>query len=203
MTRRDEIRRQITRLTRNLEKLHDKKVKFGLHTPVHIETEIEDTEAEINALRQKLESLPAGLAGSRILFVDDLPDWRSMVGGLLRDYGYDTVIASSVVEARQAIRANSSFDLAIVDVRLDNSVEMDESGIDFACALRDEGLDSFEIILLTAFDPKPATLKKISRPPYRFILLSKNDIGQNNFTGLMHLVTQILPPPSKNLIIDK
>ena len=46
--------RLILRHRRHLQKLQEQKASFGLHTPAHILTEIEDTEAEIEKLEREL-----------------------------------------------------------------------------------------------------------------------------------------------------
>lgn len=54
MSRIDEIQRLIQEHQRRLQKLKEDQATFGLHTPPHIEIQIEDTEAEIEKLRREL-----------------------------------------------------------------------------------------------------------------------------------------------------
>ena len=208
-----QIEALIEKRQERLNELELQAAEYGIDVRPHIKTEIRSIQQEIVKLKSQRDELlpqpankPANVSPTdnypaksppRILVLDDLPDWRRMVGGLLTDYGYEVVTVGSVKQARRSITRNPSFDLAVIDVRLDNSVEMDESGIDYACELRD-GNGNFPIILLTAFEPKLSTLKKITRPPYQFILLAKSDIGQRNPNDLVIQVAQILSWPSPN-----
>jgi hypothetical protein len=57
-------KRLILKHRRHLEKLQEQKASFGLHTPAHILTEIEDTEAEIEKLEREL-GLPDDISESK------------------------------------------------------------------------------------------------------------------------------------------
>ena len=59
-----------------------------------------------------------------VLVVDDVPDWCAMLGGLIRDFFPDAqvITAMSQEEAKHCL-ANYSIDVAIVDIRLDESDE--------------------------------------------------------------------------------
>ncbi len=65
----------------------------------------------------------------KILVVDDLPDVRSTVSGILRDEGYLTQPAASRQEAL-AILKNERFHIAVLDVRLDESDEDNREGME-------------------------------------------------------------------------
>ena len=55
MSRRDDIKNLIIAHERRLQKLKEQKARFGLETPPHILTEIEDIEAELERLHTALE----------------------------------------------------------------------------------------------------------------------------------------------------
>jgi len=55
--RQEELRKLISRNQRHLQKLEEQKASFGLHTPPHILTEIEDIEVELGRLRTELEEI--------------------------------------------------------------------------------------------------------------------------------------------------
>ena len=63
----------------------------------------------------------------KILIVEDYTDWRELLSGMLMREGHDVQTASDVQEARDMIRNNKDLDLAILDIRL---VETDESNED-------------------------------------------------------------------------
>jgi len=65
---------------------------------------------------------------TRVLVVDDLPDARATLSGLLSDEGYDVRSASSRAEALQVVDAER-FHVAILDVRLDETDENNQDGL--------------------------------------------------------------------------
>jgi hypothetical protein len=60
MSRIEEIKELIARHKRRLQKLKEKQASYGLDTPVHILTEIEDVELELEQLQTELETLTKG-----------------------------------------------------------------------------------------------------------------------------------------------
>ncbi len=57
-----------------------------------------------------------------ILIVDDLPDWRATLSGILFDEGYQVRRTGSREEALQMLETER-FHLAVLDVRLDETDE--------------------------------------------------------------------------------
>jgi DNA-binding NtrC family response regulator len=66
----------------------------------------------------------------KILIVDDALDWRDILAGLIEDFypDYVVVTAGSVEEAKDRL-AQDTFDLAILDIRLDDSDEGNTQGL--------------------------------------------------------------------------
>lgn len=65
-----------------------------------------------------------------ILIVEDMANWRSLLCEILQD-NYDVTSVGSYAEALVAIsEKEDSFDLAIVDVRLDEVKASDEAGME-------------------------------------------------------------------------
>jgi CheY-like chemotaxis protein len=60
--------------------------------------------------------------------VEDLPDFRATTAGLLRDEGYAVRAAASLEEALALLEAEP-FDVAVLDVRLDESDESNQDGL--------------------------------------------------------------------------
>ena len=85
----------------------------------------------------------------RILVVDDLDDWRMTLSGLLRDEGYEVDTADSVDSAWKQL-AQESYDLAVVDMRLDETDESDVGGLTLSHRVRQERLP-IRIIILTGY----------------------------------------------------
>ena len=57
MSRQKDLRERIVKNQRRLQKLKEKEASYGLETPVHILTEIEDIETELERLRAELEEI--------------------------------------------------------------------------------------------------------------------------------------------------
>ena len=85
----------------------------------------------------------------RILIVDDESDFRRTLSGTLTDQGHFVYLAANEAEALASI-ARSSFDFALVDVRLHGGAEEDESGLSLAIALR-ALKPEIRVILLTRY----------------------------------------------------
>lgn len=85
----------------------------------------------------------------KILVVDDIPDVRNTLKGVLTDAGHSVYVAANEGEAFIAL-TKEQFDFAIVDVRLHGEDEEDESGLVLAAALR-KVMPGLRVILLTRF----------------------------------------------------
>lgn len=84
-----------------------------------------------------------------ILVVDDEPDFRNTLSGLLTDAGYTVRSAANEGEALAAV-TQEPFDFALIDVRLHGGGEEDESGLSLAMAFRTLE-PQVRIILLTQY----------------------------------------------------
>jgi CheY-like chemotaxis protein len=97
----------------------------------------------------------------KVLVVDDLPDWRRTLSGLLAEEGYDVLAAGSLVEATNLLESGH-FDLALLDVRLDESDDKNTEGLTLATEI---GLrwPTTKVIVITGYDT-PAIIKKTMEP---------------------------------------
>ena len=86
---------------------------------------------------------------ANILLVDDTPDFCITLSGVLTDAGHTVQTAASEGEALTAI-SKANFDFALIDVRLHDGGEEDESGITLTWALRALRPD-LRVILLTRY----------------------------------------------------
>ncbi|MCD6326582.1 CHAT domain-containing protein, partial [bacterium] len=85
----------------------------------------------------------------KILVVDDTPDFLKTLSGLLTDAGHTVRSAANEAQALAAV-TQEQFDFALIDVRLHDGGEEDESGLSLAMAFR--GLNpQIRVILLTRF----------------------------------------------------
>lgn len=92
--------------------------------------------------------------GGKILVIDDLPDWREMIGGLLQDAGYDVDVAADADEAMQLLR-RKPYHIAIVDLRLDEPDEKNKEGLKLAERMK-KHLPELAILFLTGHADIPA-----------------------------------------------
>ncbi|MEW5958143.1 MAG: response regulator [Chloroflexota bacterium] len=122
--------------------------------------------------------MAAALSGGKILVVDDLPDWRDMIGGLLKDAGYDVHVAADADEAMRLLR-QQPYHVAIVDLRLDERDENNKEGLVLAERMK-EFLPELAILFLTGHADIPAVkyaLKpRADRSSIAFDFLEKHEI---------------------------
>ena len=85
----------------------------------------------------------------KILVVDDLPDWRATLGGLLEDEGYAVQVAGSS-DAALMLLASDHFDLALLDVRLDETDEGNTEGLDLASKIR-QRWPTVKVVIITGY----------------------------------------------------
>jgi CheY-like chemotaxis protein len=89
------------------------------------------------------------MAAGKVLVVDDLPDWQKTLSGLLRDNGYEVKAVGAIDTALQALE-HEYFNVAILDVRLDESNEDNQDGLALMRQIK-ERWPSVEIIILTGY----------------------------------------------------
>lgn len=97
----------------------------------------------------------------RILVVDDLDDWRKTLSGLLREEGYEVDTANSLKAAMKLLRSQK-VDLAILDVRLDETDENNSQGLELAAEIKRQWA-SIKIIVITGYE-NPDVVKKAMEP---------------------------------------
>jgi CheY-like chemotaxis protein len=113
------------------------------------------------------------MSKGRILVVDDLPDWRTTLKGILSDEGYDVQVAESRREALRLLD-NERFHLAILDIRLDEQNEDNREGLELMSQIKT--LDpSMQVIILTGYADVGMVRSALQpqrtgeAPAYRFI----------------------------------
>jgi len=91
-------------------------------------------------------------APKRILVVDDVEDWQKTLSGLLTDEGYEVVAVGGRQSALEAVKA-SQFDLAVIDIRLDETDEDNTAGLGLASEVKDV-LTDLPVIMITGYETK-------------------------------------------------
>lgn len=120
------------------------------------------------------------MSKGRILIVDDLPDVRATLSGLLSDEGYEVRSASSRAEALQILDAER-FHVAVLDVRLDETDEDNQDGLLLMHEIR-EKYPTAAIIILTGYANvkmvQEALQPRLEGPSPAFAFLEKSEIDK-------------------------
>jgi ActR/RegA family two-component response regulator len=119
------------------------------------------------------------MAAGKLLIVDDQPDWRRTLAGLFVDAGYDVKVAGSTELAVQLLE-KEYFNLAILDVRLDESDEGNRDGLHLLRTIKRKW-PSMEVIILTGYADVSMAQEALNtdsqgaRPAYGFIKKDQTD----------------------------
>lgn len=128
----------------------------------------------------------------RILVVDDLPDWRTTLRGLLLDAGYEVRVAESSEQALELL-GSEQFDLAVLDMRLDETDEDNVEGLDLAEQIKHRW-PAIQSIIITGYETPP-TLTRAMRPDDRGDTLVANFVPKTQTEDLVRVVHQVLAHP--------
>ena len=127
--------------------------------------------------------------GTRILFVDDVADWRKMLSGLLSDHGYEVRAVESQEEAQQALK-EEPFALAILDKRLDETDEENAEGLTLARYIS-ENYPQIPAIILTGYGTQEDVVVA-QKPDERGKRLAAAFVGKAHLYELTYVVESIL-----------
>ena len=125
----------------------------------------------------------------KILVVDDLPDWRATLGGLLKDAGYDVLVADSSARARELLRTDR-FDAAVLDIRLDETDEGNTEGLDLAAEIKQHWPDT-KVVMITAYSTTDTT-RRAMEPDAQGRRLVANYIPKTETEELVKIVQEVL-----------
>jgi CHAT domain-containing protein len=128
-----------------------------------------------------------------ILIVDDNPDWRKTLRGLLADEGYQITTAEDEAEALAAA-VQTSFDLAIIDVRLHGDAEDDEGGLSLAQNLK-RIAPHMKVVLLTGYRARADQVVKSIKFFGVEDFIEKSSLGGGSGVDLAAMVKEILDKP--------
>jgi len=125
----------------------------------------------------------------KILVVDDLSDWRTTLRGLLEDAGYDVQVADSLPAALTLLEAGH-FDLAVLDIRLDETDEGNTEGLTLAAEIK-QHWPATKIVIITGYDT-PDTMKRAMEPDAQGRRLVENYIPKTQTEELVQIVREAL-----------
>ena len=127
--------------------------------------------------------------GIRILFVDDVADWRDMLSGLLSDHGYEVKAVESREEAQQALK-EEPFVLAILDKRLDETDEKNAEGLRLARHIS-KNYPQIPVIILTGYGTQE-DVAVAQKPDERGKRLAAAFVEKAHLDELLDVVESIL-----------
>jgi CheY-like chemotaxis protein len=125
----------------------------------------------------------------KLLVVDDLEDWRSTLSGLLRDNGYIVEVAGSIEEAIDLLK-NNSFELALLDLRLDETDENNIEGIKFAETIKQQW-PMVKVVMITGYGT-PEIIRMAREPNDNGIRLLADYIRKDETNKLVEVVHRVL-----------
>jgi ATP-dependent Lon protease len=128
----------------------------------------------------------------KILVVDDLEDWRATMRGLLLDAHFDVQVAGSSTEAIKRLEAES-FDLALLDMRLDERDESNTDGLELARLIQQRWPQTRRMII-TGYDT-PATTQAALEPDAQGRRLVENFVPKTDADRIVQLVREMLNAP--------
>lgn len=122
------------------------------------------------------------MSQGRILVVDDLPDWRATLSGILLDEGYEVCAAGDRQEALRLLETER-FHLAVLDVRLDEADEDNREGLELMRQIK-------------AYDPTTAVIILTGYADVRMV----QDALRPQANGLPFAYSFVEKPNSQELI---
>ena len=125
----------------------------------------------------------------KILVVDDLTDWRKTLRGLLVDEGYDVQVAASSAGAR-GLLITDQFDLAVLDMRLDESDEDNTEGLDLAAEIK-QRWPTVQVIIITGYGT-PDRVKQALEPDVQGRKLAEDYVPKDRTEELIQVVRRVL-----------
>lgn len=126
---------------------------------------------------------------ARILVVDDVPDWRSTLCGVLQDEGFETSGVSTFEEAVELLNSGH-YDIALLDIRLDETDEDNMRGLSLAREMR-EMQPGIKIVMITGY----ARVRVVNDAMQRSFTLQgiANDFLEKKDTGeLVNLIKELV-----------
>ncbi len=119
----------------------------------------------------------------RALIVEDLRFWQDTLREILADAGCQVWAASSYAEALETL-ARNEFDLAMIDVVLDDTNRHNRDGLRVLRHILDRQLDIFAIII-TSSDPKRIQ-REVNEISPNVPVLWKDEWDDEQFLAIVH-----------------
>jgi len=128
-------------------------------------------------------------SATKLLVVDDIVDWQKTLKGVLEDHGYDVAVAGSMDDAISLLDQRP-FDLALLDMRLDEADEGNEDGLKLAETIRDRW-PQVRIVIVTGYGT-PESLSRSLVPDIAGKRLAEDYLPKGDTDKLVEMVRHIL-----------
>jgi CheY-like chemotaxis protein len=130
----------------------------------------------------------------QVLIVDDLADWRMTLSGLLEDEGYITERAAGIEEALNLV-GQEHFDVALLDVRLDETDKDNVGGVKLARELRRRFREML-IIIITGYG-SPGIMRSVLEPGPNGASLADDFLAKTETMNLVTVLNSLLNKSSQ------
>jgi len=130
----------------------------------------------------------------RILVVDDIKDWQLTLSGMLTDEGYEVVTVGSRQAALAAVEVNQ-FDLAVIDIRLDEVDEGNTAGLDLAGEVKSI-VTGLPVIIITGYE-MPDMIDRAMKPDEHGQTLAIDFVRKTEANELVDIVNKTLHSSNK------
>jgi CheY-like chemotaxis protein len=124
-----------------------------------------------------------------ILVVDDVKDWRITLSGLLTDEGYKVTAVGNRKDALEAVTVNR-FDLAVIDIRLDETDEENTAGLDLTSELKGIQVD-LPVVIITGYET-PESIDRAMKPDEKGQILATDFVRKMDADELVDVVNRAL-----------
>ena len=115
----------------------------------------------------------------KVLIVDDYADWRDMLSGLLEREGHRVETAGTMEAALAYIDKNKDLDLVILDIRLVETEDNNEDGMQLLAEIR-KRLSFTRVIMVTGYGTME-TQRKAFKEFQAFDFFSKAQFDSDEF----------------------
>jgi two-component system response regulator HydG len=126
-----------------------------------------------------------------ILVVDDVRDWQATLSGMLTDEGYTVEAVGDRKSALETLEAGK-FDMAVIDIRLDESDEANIGGLGLAREIK-RVLPDLPVIIITGY-PSLDTVQQALQPDEQGKTLAIDFVLKANVEELVDIVSRKLGP---------
>lgn len=126
---------------------------------------------------------------AKLLVVDDLKDWQTTIRGVLQDSGYEVTVAGSTQDALSQL-TTCEYDLALLDLRLDETDEENVEGLALAKTIRDRW-PTVKIVIFTGYG-SPEIVQKSLEPDSEGKSLLDDFLPKENTDKLIETVERVL-----------